>query len=290
MSRGGWAEFEYRPRIKADGIKAKTGRGKFGQTWWAGRWIAALERLVDAGRLSRGRTYARGGQVLTLDVGRDGVAAKVQGSRPTPYKVSIAFKRLADAEWDTVADVMAERAIYAARLLAGEMPEGIEEVFAASGTPLFPAAANDLTTRCSCPDWSNPCKHVAAVHYLLGERFDEDPFLIFELRGRNRDAITAMLRARRIGEGAAVDTGPAEAEDGDAPDEEDRAGDTPEAFWSLPAEAYELPLRFEPAEVDALPVKRLGPPAFMRDPERFVAAMEQAYAAIAAYAYRTAEG
>src|SRR5262249_57826084 len=113
-------------------------------------------------------------------------------------------KPLADARWEKVAEAMAAEAIHAARLLSGEMPEQIEELFAAAGASLLPAARGDLETDCSCPDWANPCKHVAAVHYLLGERFDADPFLIFELRGRTQAEIAEALRARRAG-GAPVD-------------------------------------------------------------------------------------
>ena len=187
MGWGYWESFKSPPRRAADGIKAQTQRGKFGKTWWAGRWIGALERLVDAARLTRGRSYARSGQVVKLDVGRDGVAALVQGSRPKPYQVSIRFEPLSAADWERVVDAMAAQALYAAKLLAGEMPEQIEEVFVAAGTSLFPAERGGLKTSCSCPDWANPCKHVAAVTYLLGERFDGDPFLIFELRGRSKD-------------------------------------------------------------------------------------------------------
>jgi len=121
------------PRLPSHGIKAHTRRGAFGRTWWASRWIAALERLVNPGRLARGRTYARTGQVVSMDVDRDGVKAVVQGSRPKPYKVSIHFRRLTDAEWDRVIDAMAGEALYAARLLSGEMPEHIEEVFSSVG-------------------------------------------------------------------------------------------------------------------------------------------------------------
>src|SRR3990172_5889984 len=192
----GWYDYDRpKPRRPADGIKAKTQRGTFGKTWWAGRWIAALERLVDSGRLARGRSYARSGQAVKLDVGPDGVSALVQGSRKTPYKVSIRFQPLSDADWEKVTDAMAAQAIYAAKLLSGEMPAEIEEVFAAAGVTLFPAVKNDLKTDCSCPDWANPCKHVAAVHYILGEQFDDDPFRIFELRGRNKAAIADALRA-----------------------------------------------------------------------------------------------
>jgi len=193
-----WSDWDSpKPRRPANGIKAQTQRGTFGATWWAGRWLAALEQLVDVGRLTRGRSYARSGQVTKLDVGPSGVDARVQGSRPTPYSVSMRFRTLDDAEWDAVIRALAGEALYAARLLSGEMPEQIEDAFQTAGVTLFPASDNDLQTDCTCPDWANPCKHVAAVFYLLGERFDADPFLMFELRGRTKDQIIAALRAHR---------------------------------------------------------------------------------------------
>src|SRR3990170_4034699 len=193
-----WEDYGSGPIRPARGIKAQTQRGKFGKSWWAGRWVHALERLVDPARLRRGRSYARSGQVIKLEVGRGQVEALVQGSRPSPYEVELRFRALSDAEWEKVIDAMAAQSIYAAKLLSGEMPAEIEEVFAAAGVSLFPAEKHDLKTDCSCPDWANPCKHVAAVHYLLGERFDADPFLIFALRGRSREAIIEVLRARRM--------------------------------------------------------------------------------------------
>ena len=270
------------PRLPSHGIKAQTRRGAFGKTWWASRWIAALERLVNPGRLARGRTYARTGQVVSLDVDRDGVKAVVQGSRPEPYNVTISFKRLSDAEWERVVDAMAAEALYAARLLSGEMPEQIEEVFAAAGTSLFPTATVDMRTTCSCPDVANPCKHIAAVHYLLGERFDEDPFLMFLLRGRSRDEIVAALRARRAGpEGEAVP----EAEQPDEPDLS--------TFWSVPPQTEEVALHFALPESDALAAKRLGPPPFVRDArdqQAFTAVMERLYQQIGEYALLLALG
>ncbi len=188
---------ERRPRLPADGIKAKSQRGDFGESWWAKRWISVLEGFGYGGRLARGRTYARGGAVLSIEIGRGQVSAKVQGSLPRPYQVKISLAPLSDAQWASATGAMAEQAIFAAKLLAGEMPQEIEQAFAAAKVPLFPRNSRDLTTTCSCPDQANPCKHIAAVYYLLGERFDEDPFLLFELRGRNKDQIGAALRGRR---------------------------------------------------------------------------------------------
>ena len=267
------------PRLPSHGIKAHTRRGAFGRTWWASRWIAALERLVNPGRLARGRTYARSGQVVSMDVGRDGVKALVQGSRPQPYKVSIRFRRLTDAEWERVIDAMAGEALYAARLLSGEMPEHIEDVFSSVGASLFPAAKDDMRTTCSCPDDANPCKHIAAVHYLLGERFDEDPFLMFLLRGRSKDEIIAALRARRGG-----------SETDAAPETEQAVEPDLSTFWSAPPQTEEVALHFALPESAALPVKRLGPPPFARDQTAFTTAMERVYQQIGEYALLLALG
>ena len=202
-----------RPIETDDGIKAKSQRGSFGATWWSLRWIRVLESFGWGNRLQRGRNYARQGQVLNIDLQVGRVKAKVQGSRPTPYKVTLDVPPLTDAQWERAADAMAQQAIFAAKLLAGEMPQDIEEAFQAAGVPLFPQTARDIQTECSCPDFANPCKHIAAVYYLLGERFDEDPFLIFHLRGRTREQIMDALRARRAAvteESAIAPTAPAE--------------------------------------------------------------------------------
>ncbi|MBV9174652.1 MAG: SWIM zinc finger family protein [Chloroflexi bacterium] len=268
------------PGLPSHGIRAHTQRGQFGKTWWTTRWIAALERLVNPGRLARGRNYARTGHVLSLDIERGKVTAVVQGSRPAPYTVSINFRTLDDSEWERVIEHMSSQALYAARLLSGEMPEDIEDVFAAVGSSLFPKSAQDMQTRCSCPDWANPCKHIAAVHYLLGERFDEDPFLMFLLRGRSQDEIVAALRARRSG------TAPAEAEEADVP----TPPPDPAKFWTAPAQTNEVALHFALPETDALRTKRLGPLPFVRDQEALTAALEKMYQHIGEYALLLALG
>jgi uncharacterized Zn finger protein len=268
------------PRLPSHGIRAHTRRGAFATSWWASRWIAALERLaIGPGRLARGRTYARAGQVVSLDVTREGVTAVVQGSRPDPYRAKIQFRRLSDAEWERVIDAMAVEAIYAARLLSGEMPEQIEEVFASVGTSLFPAEKGDMRTSCSCPDVANPCKHIAAVHYLLGERFDEDPFLMFVLRGRGQDEIVAALRARRAGPEAEA------APETDQSLEADLA-----EFWNAPPQTEEVALHFALPESDALAIKRLGPAPFARNQANLTAVMERLYQQIGEHALLLALG
>ena len=243
-----------------DGIKAQSKRGAFAKNWWAQRWIAALEQLVDSGRLSRGRSYARKGQVLSIDETKDGIAARVQGSMRTPYKISIKINHLTDAEWDKVIDALAEQAIFSAQLLAGEMPQDIEQAFEKAKVSLFPAARRDLETECSCPDYSNPCKHIAATHYILGERFDEDPFLIFRLRGRTQEQVMQELRKRRAGSDETVEE---EAEEAEIviPLEEQT-----ENFWDAraPLEGFSVSIR--PPAIEMPLLKRLGEANFVPDP------------------------
>ncbi len=182
-------------RATTGGIKSRSKRGEFGESWWAKRWIRSLERFGLGERLVRGRKYARDGQVLSINVEPGLVTAMVQGSRAKPYLVEITMTTLTAAQWDTLVAVLSRQAIFAARLLAGEMPDDIEGAFSDAGIALFPDRALDLETDCSCPDWSNPCKHIAAVYYLLGEEFDRDPFLIFRLRGMTREQLMAKLTA-----------------------------------------------------------------------------------------------
>ena len=174
-------------------------RQMFGKTWWAKKWIEALEVLgrVYSNRLPRGRTYARRGAVKDLVITPGKVIAKVQGTRLTPYRVKIKLKALRDDEWQKVIKVLAKQAIFAAKLLTGEMPPDIDEAFKSCGLSLFPAKATELETSCSCPDWANPCKHIAATHYILAEAFDRDPFLLFELRGWTKEKVLEELRKER---------------------------------------------------------------------------------------------
>jgi uncharacterized Zn finger protein len=206
MSSFGWYP-PSRPRPVADGIKARSVRGAIAQTWWSDRFIAVLEDMGMGSRLQRGRTYARKGQVMSLDVDAGSVTAMVQGSRPRPYRVRIGIAAFGKGEWARVERSLADNAWYAAKLLAGEMPEDIETAFADAGLSLFPATAAELSLDCSCPDFAVPCKHLAAAFYLLAESFDEDPFTILAWRGRTRDDLMANVAAARPDGPAAADCG-----------------------------------------------------------------------------------
>jgi uncharacterized Zn finger protein len=178
---------------RASGIKAQSKGGKFGENWWARRWIEVLESFDMGSRLNRGREYAKKGHVLSIQIEEGQVIARVQGSRPKPYEIDVRMHTLPEADWAKIAGRLAEQAVFSARLLAGEMPADIEEIFEEEGLSLYPAAEGDLQAQCTCPDTANPCKHSAAVYLLLGEEFDRDPFLLFALRGMRREKLLAMI-------------------------------------------------------------------------------------------------
>jgi uncharacterized Zn finger protein len=186
-----------RPLRVDGGLRARSTRGAIGQSWWSRRFVDVLESFALGTRLTRGRSYARAGQVLDLVVTPGAVTAQVQGSRPRPYRVRIGLRPFDAAVWRRVEGTLAGQALYSARLLAGDLPPELEEVFAAAGAPLFPAGVDELTMSCSCPDGAVPCKHLAATCYLLAEEFDSDPFQILHWRGRDRRALLDRLRLAR---------------------------------------------------------------------------------------------
>lgn len=179
------------------GIKVR----KIGATWWGQRWIEALEHMSRdyLNRLGRGRNYARAGRVHDLKIDSGLVSAQVTGSEIDPYRVTLRIAMLPPASWKKAIDAMSRQALFAAELLSGQMPRDIDQAFRAAGHSLFPAKQREIEMDCSCSDWANPCKHVAAVHYVLGEAFDKDPFLLFELRGRTKKQVLGALSALRSG-------------------------------------------------------------------------------------------
>jgi uncharacterized Zn finger protein len=262
--------------------------------------------------------------VLNIDFEGTAVKSRVQGSRSEPYTVSIHISSINDKQWEKVIDVMAGQAIYAAKLLAGEMPKDIEEAFSTARVALFPEQRADLRTECSCPDYANPCKHISAVYYLLGERFDADPFLLFQLRGRSKDEIIGELRTRRgieeaeepVGAGAAdngaqmagvetrsVPVGQAEGAGFEA-GRDFEVGRDLEAlfeagpplehcvgrFWALDPEIESMEFTIARPAVEAAVVKRLGQPAFWKSELDFMSEMESIYRSISEAAIKTALG
>jgi uncharacterized Zn finger protein len=225
-------------------------RSEFASSWWAQRWIRLLERFGWSARLNRGRAYARHGNVVDIDVQSGLVRAKVQGSRKQPYKVEIGLKPLVQEDWNKVLGQLRKKAIYAARLLSGEMPRDVEEVFKAAGVSLFPKSGEELIMSCSCPDWASPCKHVAAAYYVLGAEFDRDPFLLFELRGKSKEQLMAALRGQR---GERIPPPSRSPRIQSEPLEEHLVD-----FWEASEDLDEISVRVSPPPVPQAILKRLG--------------------------------
>lgn len=174
-------------------------RNEFGSNWWSKKWNNAISSFTISSRVDSGREYARGGNVLSIEVSKGEIEAEVQGSSLTPYKVSMELDSFSKQQWETIMKIMSQKAIFCAKLLNGEMPENIEEAFKEAGVSLFPKKQIHLVTQCSCSDVANPCKHIAAVHYTLGVEFDKDPFVILKLRGMDKDEFLQALRTLRSG-------------------------------------------------------------------------------------------
>lgn len=276
----GWYNYYPRSRPKAvkGGIKAQSKKGGFGKSWWAKQWINLLESFNIGARLGRGRSYARNGQVADISIEEGKITAKVQGSMSTPYKVSIKIKPLSAQKWEKAGKIMAGQAIYSAKLLSKEMPENIEEAFKSAGTSLFPEKLKDIESECSCPDWSNPCKHIAAVYYLIGEEFDRDPFLLFLLRGMTREGLMELIKKNRIG------SKKMEKEDSIAsPSTILNAEDIPldkclDTFWQKGKLPDNTLSDLSEPPVPAVLIKRIGPPPLWRGSDNFMETMQEYYA------------
>lgn len=261
MSRS-WYRERFPPNLPkqpppAQGIKVK----KLGTTWWGQRWIESLERVLrgDSGRLARGRTYARAGRAHDLVVEDGKVTAQVTGTRD-PYQIRIELLQLSEDTWKAAIAFMAQKAEFSARLLNDEMPREIDEAFQAAGGSLFPKTRAELKTSCDCPDHGDPCKHIAAVHYVLGDALDRDPFLLFELRGRGREQVLEALRRAR---GAGAPSREPDSSSTDAAKTPSVALKklTPESYDAAPAPLPELSFSFEPPPAHAAVIRQLGQPS-----------------------------
>jgi uncharacterized Zn finger protein len=263
------------PREVTGGIKAKSQRGAFGTTWWGERWEEVLKGFNLTNRMPRAKRYARKGQVLSIEVEKGGVAAEVQGSRTEPYEVTIRLRPYDEAEWDELVEAFRHQPYFAAALLAGEMPPEVEDVVTRAELNLFPEREADLETDCTCPDWSNPCKHIAAVYLLLAEEFDRDPFLLFRLRGMRQGALMD-----RIGGDIEAALGETDADEDTSPDAQPLRAD--DDFWDVPSLPDDLYGAVETPPSHAPLPKQLGKFPLWRADEPLIEALEPIYEAASA--------
>ncbi|MFM7676110.1 MAG: SWIM zinc finger family protein [Synechococcus sp.] len=210
------------------------------QPWWVEQWMELINSYRFKKRLERAWAYAREGNVLSIRFEGRRVHARVQGTEPDPYKVKLWLDVLNEEDWGYVLEALTQKTRWSAQLLAGVMPQDIERAFAASGKRLFPFKLQEVRSECTCPDKINPCKHVSAVYYLMGERFSEDPFVLFQMRGRTRAQLLADLAVRRrkaLAERAAglASSSSAPAEAAQAPHPTHGAIEDPSRWWRYAA-------------------------------------------------------
>jgi uncharacterized Zn finger protein len=252
---------------RSKGLRLHSRRGRIGRTWWSLRWTAVLESIGLGDRLHRGRSLARAGHVLSLEISPGEVAAEVRGHRDEQHGVRIRMSPIPPATWETLQEILARRALFAARLLAGEMPEPIEEAFSEAGLPLFPNSAEEIEVHCDCIDPASPCPHAAAVFYLMAERFDQDPFQILLFRGQSREDLLAGLKRRWAQSGAKEseielppDEAPAEAAASAETAVAAGTGDAGSGFWDLGGDLEAVVPRIQTPAIPEAVLRRLGPP------------------------------
>ena len=270
--RDEWPE-RSRPIRVQGGVRAKSKRGDFAKNWWGQQFLAALAAMDPydgPSRLQRGRSYARRGQVLNVDLRPGRVESRVQGSRAAPYRIVIKFQPVQQTAWRRAAQALAEKPAELSALLGGSMTQATAEAFEQCGDPLIPRSKKDIDPDCSCPDWANPCKHVAAVYHLVAEELDRDPLMLLTLRGIDRDG---FLAASVGAAGTALEepsgTGTPVTLPGQAAGREAQP-DEAAAFWGVAVAMPTLPA--PPAQVDAPLVRGLGEVPFWRGEEGVVPA------------------
>jgi uncharacterized Zn finger protein len=269
---------------------------QFSRTWWGQRFIEALEKITDSGRLKRGSAYARNGKIKEHQIQDGKISAKVRGSinayfgvtkEPT-YTTTIEIQKISAADWSKVVVLLGSKASLISKLLLGEVPDNIEEVFRQLNLHLLPHQRQDFKTTCSCPDYSNPCKHIAGVYYLVAAKLDQDPFLLFELRGISRSKLQEELAKSPLGKAlsSALTTGDMPIDRRDSYYTKPRKVATdlplhPKDFWQGKKRLPQTVDLGEMATIPAVVVKKGGDfPAFWTQNNSFLEIMEELYARV----------
>ncbi len=266
---------------------------QFSKTWWGKRFIEALEDFTDSGRLGRGRSYARNGKIKEYRISNGKITAKVRGSinpyfgvyKEPLYNTTIEIKAIPTADWSKAIAYLGSKASLVSKLLLGEVPDNIEEAFAQLNLHLLPHSRQDFNTSCSCPDWSNPCKHIAGVYYLVASELDQDPFLLFELRGISRSKLQQELAKSPLGKvlSSAIDTKeipvePVESLHTRTERVQVSASCSSKEFWLGDKRLPQTVEPASPASISASVVKKGGDfPPFWKKDSSFIELMEELY-------------
>lgn len=248
------------PRHVEHGLRPRSMRGKLGQSWWSQKFVSLIEDDPKKSHLEAARRYVRKGQIMKLNVNPGEIAAKVQGTQDQPYDTRVCLPAVDDDTWRRLIQRLVARSEYMACLLADIVPESLPELFEKAGVPLIPDDVEHVSWTCTCSEETIPCKHVAAVFYLVADRMDDDPFMLLRWRGRGRQEILGALRESW---GADPELGTSEDSEEDVLTE----ADIPR-FFSLPPDFDQLP--YPPPSDQPDVIRRLGFPPFFPPSDRTV--------------------
>ena len=267
--------------------------GEFSRTWWGQKFISAIESFTDPARLGRGRSYARGGKILEFSMNKGEIVATIRGSvnpyfgvyTEPRYHTVVKIKPIAKKDWSKIIQNMATNASFVSKLLLNEVPENIESSFKEVNQNLLPHSSKDFQTSCSCPDYSNPCKHIAGLCYRFASELDENPFLIFELRGLTQEQLHQELAKTSLGKALIAglkteDIPPVPITSYYTKPQTNKINSTTslKEFWQgktiTPPESTET----TETNISAILVKKAGDfPAFWHRDTSFIATMEELY-------------
>lgn len=183
------------PKRVRGGLKIRGNEGPVPKSWLTTSWVQLIEELVAVEELIEAREYARIGQTISVEISPGLVEAKIQGRSPRPYTTKLHFPQLSEAQWQQVIDAMAFEAVYAAKLLADELPQATPELFAKLGLLLLPTRES-IRVECTCVA-EEPCKHAATAGYLIMQQLDVTPLLILTLRGLPADHVVERITQAR---------------------------------------------------------------------------------------------
>ncbi len=275
------------------GIKPGNKQGPFASTWWGKKWINTLESFNMGQRLKKGKMYARTGQVMEIEIKQDRIIAMVQGSRRTPYEVIIELDTWSDNTKDKVLDIICSNGPILGYILAGDIPYELEDLLKKQEIYLFPHSYKEIHTFCTCPDWSNPCKHIAAVFYLIASELDHNPGIIFKLRGLDIRQLREMIynpknRDHKIFDDKNIEDVQEEMILNVLEKYKKNYGETGKRqlknFWEVKQGDLRFKAPFSPPPIHASVVKRLGIPPFWRGNTDFISHMEKNYSIISSWA------
>lgn len=282
------------PRRVRGGVKFKLKAGETPRSWVTQRLLRVAEQGAPTEVYKDGLEYARLGQTKRLTIEDTLCEGIIQGRSDKPYTATLALNPFDADSQERVVAAMADQVRYAAKLLAGELPSNIEDVFAPLGLKLFPAEPDDITPVCSCPDWTPEepwCKHTVCLCALLAERLGDDPMLIFGLHAMPaQELIDALRQKRAVG---VQGPGPAPVllqhvpgvSDVPSPPLDESLG----SFWEVGSQLRELDTPIEPPPVNCVLLRRLGPSPFPEGRFPLIGLMATCYQLIGEAAVREDE-